>query len=130
MFTKNVVFRSLIVAAFGLFTVTNGMYEKDKGKNEWRIESLGQIDDLVFIGSNQAYTLSTDSLLTLYDTYEEKIVWKKQLPQGSNESYKLRHLGRNLLIHSDNRVSMINSAGHVIWEQPLSGDSSAAVEMF
>ena len=130
MFTKNVVFRSLIVAAFGLFTATNGMYEKDKGKNEWRIESLGQIDDLVFIGSNQAYTLSTDSLLTLYDTYEEKIVWKKQLPQGSNESYKLRHLGRNLLIHSDNRVSMINSAGHVIWEQPLSGDSSAAVEMF
>ena len=68
MFTKNVVFRSLIVAAFGLFTATNGMYEKDKGKNEWRIESLGQIDDLVFIGSNQAYTLSTDSLLTLYDT--------------------------------------------------------------
>ena len=130
MFTKNVVFRSLIVAAFGLFTATNGMYEKDKGKNEWRIESLGQIDDLVFIGSNQAYTLSTDSLLTLYDTSEEKIVWKKQLPQGSNESYKLRHLGRNLLIHSDNRVSMINSAGHVIWEQPLSGDSSAAVEMF
>ena len=130
MFTKNVVFRALIVAAFGLFTATNGMYEKDKGKNEWKIESLGQIDDLVFIGNNQAYTLSTDSLLTLYDTLEEEIVWKKQLPQGPNESYKLRHLGRNLLIHSDNRVSMINSAGHVIWEQPLSGDGSAAVEMF
>ena len=130
MFTKNVVFRSLIVAAFGLFTATNGMYEKDKGKNEWKIESLGQINDLVFIGNNQAYTLSTDSLLTLYDTFEEEIVWKKQLPQGPNESYKLRHLGRNLLIHSDNRVSMINSAGHVIWEQPLSGDGSAAVEMF
>lgn len=130
MFTKNVVFRALIVAAFGLFTATNGMYEKDKGKNEWKIESLGQINDLVFIGNNQAYTLSTDSLLTLYDTLEEEIVWKKQLPQGPNESYKLRHLGRNLLIHSDNRVSMINSAGHVIWEQPLSGDGSAAVEMF
>ena len=130
MFTKNVAFTRLVILALALFTVTNGMYEKDKGKNEWTIESLGEVSDLVFIGNNQAYTLSSDSLLTLYDTAEERIVWKKQLPQGTNESYKLRHLGRNLLIHSDNRVSMINSAGHVIWEQPLSGEGSAVVEMF
>ena len=130
MITKNVAFTRLVILALALFTVTNGMYEKDKGKNEWTIESLGEVSDLVFIGNNQAYTLSSDSLLTLYDTAEERIVWKKQLPQGTNEDYKLRHLGRNLLIHSDNRVSMINSAGHVIWEQPLSGEGSAVVEMF
>ena len=87
MITRNVVFKSLTVLAIALFSVTNAMYEKDKGKNEWTIESLGEISDLVFIGNNQAYTLSSDSLLTLYDTAEQKIVWKKQLPQGSNESY-------------------------------------------
>ena len=26
------------------------MYEKDKGKNEWAIETLGEIADLIFIG--------------------------------------------------------------------------------
>ena len=91
---------------------------------------MGEISDLVFIGTNQAYTLSSDSLLTLYDTVEEKIDWKKQLPQGENETYKLRHLGRNLVVHSNRRVSMINSAGHVIWEQPLLGNGNAVIEMF
>ena len=94
------------------------------------METLGEISELVFIGAGQAYTLSTDSLLTLYDTVGERIEWKKQLPQGENETYKLRHLGRNLIVYSNSRVSMINSAGHVIWEQPLVGTGDSVVEMF
>lgn len=106
------------------------MFQSDAGRNEWHVETLGEISDLVFIGTNQAYTLSTDSLLTLYDTASEKIEWKKQLPEGETETYKLRHLGRNLIVHSNKRVTMINSAGHVIWEQPLVGNGNAVVEMF
>ena len=33
-------------------------------------------------------------------------------------------------MHSNKRVTMINSAGHVIWEQPLVGNGNAVVEMF
>ena len=130
MISKIGVFRSLLLTAVVLISATNGMFEKDKGKNEWALESLGQVNDLVFIGYNQAYTLSKDSLLTLFDTVEQKVQWKTQLPQGLRESYKLRHKGRNLLIHSDHRASMINSAGNVIWDQPLTGDGKAVVEMF
>ena len=39
-------------------------------------------------------------------------------------------MGRNLIAHSDERVAMFNSAGHVIFEQPLEGEGHAAVEMF
>jgi len=43
------------------------MYESDRGKNDWKIETLGEVSDLVFIGSQQSYILSTDGLLTLFD---------------------------------------------------------------
>ena len=130
MFSKNVVLKTLCVAVAMMSAITQAIYQKDAGKNEWHVETLGEISDLVFIGTNQAYTLSADALLTLYDTAAEKIEWKKQLPQGENETYKLRHLGRNLIVHSNKRVTMINSAGHVIWEQPLVGSGNAVVEMF
>ena len=75
MFAKKVVFIALV-----LMTQVFAIYEKDKGKNEWYIETLGELKDLIFIGEGQAYTLSTDSLLTLFDNYTNTIVWKKQMP--------------------------------------------------
>ena len=42
----------------------------------------------------------------------------------------MRHLGRNLVVHSDERAIMINSAGHIIFEQPLEGTGPAVAEFF
>lgn len=96
------------------------------------LETLGDINDLVYIGDNQAYTLATDGLLTLYDTLNQNIVWKKQLPVDAqdDEEYELTHIGRNLMVYSNRRAVLINSVGHVIFEVPLEGDAEAAVEMF
>lgn len=38
-------------------------------------------------------------------------------------------MGRNLIAYSDGRVAMINSQGHVIFEQPLEGQGPSLVEM-
>lgn len=48
----------------------------------------------------------------------------------SQEGYRLRHIGRNLIIYSDERVAMVNSVGHVIFEVPLLGESSTVLEIF
>ena len=92
------------------------MYENERGKNDWKIETLGEVSDVVFIGSQQSYILSTDGLLTLFDNAFQSTVWRKQLPVNERESYSMRHLGRNLVVHSDERAIMINSAGHIIFE--------------
>lgn len=42
----------------------------------------------------------------------------------------MRHIGRNLLVHSDKRAIMVNSAGQVIFEQPFDGAGKAVVEIF
>ena len=105
------------------------IYERDKGKNEWYIETLGELRDLIFIGEGQSYTLSTDHLLTLFDVNSQAIVWKKQLA-ASEGGYRLRHIGRNLIVYSDERVVMVNSVGHVIFEVPLLGESASALEIF
>ena len=47
-----------------------------------------------------------------------------------DDVYRLRHIGRNLIIYSDERVVMVNSVGHVIFEVPLLGESSSALEIF
>lgn len=45
------------------------LFEREKGQNEWKIESLGEIKDLKFIeNSPHIYTLSTTGLLSLFDT--------------------------------------------------------------
>ena len=51
------------------------------------------------------------------------------MPLGDG-GYRLRHIGRNLVIYSNDRFAMINSVGHVIFEVPLLGESSASLEMF
>jgi hypothetical protein len=35
-----------------------------------------------------------------------------------------------LIIYSDERVAMVNSVGHVIFEVPLLGESSTVLEIF
>ena len=77
MMTRNVVLKTLYVAIALISVCTQAIYQKDAGKNEWHKETLGEISDLVFIGTSQAYTLSADALLTLYDMTAEKIEWKK-----------------------------------------------------
>ena len=127
MFAKKVVFLATLLMLVAQQSLA--IYEKDKGKNEWYIETLGEIRDLIFIGEGQSYTLSTDHLLTLFDVNSQTIVWKKQMAE-SQGGYRLRHIGRNLIIYSDERVAMVNSVGHVIFEVPLLGESSTVLEIF
>ena len=42
----------------------------------------------------------------------------------------MRRLGRNLIAHSNERVVMVNSVGHVIFENPLEGHGKSVVEFF
>ena len=61
-----------------IFSYTQGMYEREKGLKDWKIENLGEIVNLKFIeNTNLVYTISTTGLLTLFDTETQKINWKK-----------------------------------------------------
>lgn len=53
-----------------LMGATEAIYQTDRGKNEWHVETLGEISDLILFADSQAYTLSTDGLLTLFNTSE------------------------------------------------------------
>jgi hypothetical protein len=86
-----------------------------------------------------AYTLSEENVLTLFDIAKNEILWKKELPAGEN--FKLRYLSRNLLVYSDERALLINSASHVIYDVQFNahmdpafavkeGQSGLAVEFF
>ena len=76
---KKVVFgAAAILATFP--QGSDAIYQTDKGKNEWHLETLGEISDLILFAGSQAYTLSTDGLLTLFNTSTQAIEWKKQLP--------------------------------------------------
>jgi len=122
---KKVVFAAAVLLGGGF-----GMYETERGKNDWSIQTLGEVSDLVLFTDRQAYSLSTDGLLTFFDTTSQQMSWRKQLPQAHREKYTLRHLGRNLIALSDNRVAMFNSQGHIIFEQPLEGDGPSVAEIF
>jgi hypothetical protein len=83
------------------------------------------------------YTLSVENVLTLFDIDSQQIVWKKELP--AKENIKLRYLSRNLLVYSEERALLINSASHIIYEVQFDAfldpsfvveDSGLAVEFF
>jgi hypothetical protein len=60
---------SSALLALSLVNTVSGLYEREKGLNDWHIESLGDIKDLKFLeNSPLVYTLSTTSLLTVFDT--------------------------------------------------------------
>jgi len=115
----------------GALQGTLAMYETDAGKNDWHVETLGELNDLILYPDNTAYTLSSDGLLSLFDTTTETIKWKKQLPNGKTESYKMRHFGPSLLVFSDERASMIHSqSNQTIFEEPLGGEGPSVAELF
>jgi hypothetical protein len=54
------------------FCLVNGLLEKNKGDNDWKIENIGEIIDMKFVeDSNQIYILSKSTLetnlLSLFD---------------------------------------------------------------
>ena len=100
----------MLVVTLTLFSSSLCMYEREKGLKDWKIENLGEIVDLKFIeNTNLVYTISTTGLLTLFDTENQKISWKKQLPQlSNNELYQLKYLSRNLIVFSKSRALMVN----------------------
>ena len=126
------------VALFAIFCIAPimALFEKDKGKTDWHIETIGEIADLVFVEDNSddsfVYTLSTDGIVTYFNTNTQTIAWKKTLPRGNQgENYKMRHIGKNLLLHSNSRAMLFNSAGHVIFEVPFVGSTSRVpIEIF
>jgi hypothetical protein len=126
------------VALFAVLCIAPvlAMFEKDKGKTDWHVETIGEIADLVFVEDNTddsfVYTLSTDGIVTYFNTNTQAIAWKKTLPRGNeNETYKMRHIGKNLLLHSNNRAMLFNSAGHVIFEVPFVGSTTRVpIEIF
>lgn len=72
---KKVVFASFVM--LGALQGANGMFEDEQGKNDWHIETLGEISDMILFADHKAYTLSTDGLLTMFDTTTQAMTWKK-----------------------------------------------------
>ena len=62
----------------GLVPSTTAIYEKNKGANEWRIENIGDIEDVKFLDeSPQMYVISKDGLLSFFDVEMQSFIWKK-----------------------------------------------------
>jgi hypothetical protein len=111
------------------------MFERERGLNDWRIQNLGEIKDLKFLeNTSLVYTLSTSGVLTLFDTEKQEIIWKKELPQiggaKGGEDFKLRYLSRNLLVYSERRALLLNSASHVIYDLHFEGTEETITEFF
>ena len=109
--------KHLLVSLLLVLFATNVacLFEREKGLYDWRIENVGQLKDLKYLeNTSLVYTLSEENVLTLFDIAQNQIVWKKELPV--RENFKLRYLSRNLLVYSDDRALLINSASHVIYD--------------
>lgn len=65
------------------------IYEREQGKNDWHVETIGELADLVWVEDNIedgfVYTLSTDGVVTYFNTNNQKIQWKKTLPRGNGD---------------------------------------------
>jgi len=66
----------------------------------------------------------------LFDNSAQKTTWRKQLPKAGTESFHMRNIGKNILVHSDERAIMINSAGQILYEVPFEGTGKTVVEIF
>jgi hypothetical protein len=66
------------VAFLGGIPKAYAIFEKNKGANEWRIENIGDIQDVKFLAdSPQMYMISKDGLLSFYDAETQSFIWKK-----------------------------------------------------
>ena len=60
---------STIVGALLFSKSASAIYEKNKGVNEWKIENLGEIQDLKFVeDSDSIYSVSRDGLMAFFNT--------------------------------------------------------------
>jgi hypothetical protein len=60
--------------------IVAGIYEKNKGANDWRIENIGEIQDLKFVEDSEwVYTVSKDGLLALFDYKLRSFEWRTKL---------------------------------------------------
>jgi selenocysteine lyase/cysteine desulfurase len=110
-----------------LGTQVQAIYEKERGLNDWHIENIGEILNLKFVEplddekeSDTVYIISKNGLLSLFNTDTQKFVWKKKLTgslaNDANEQYNFKYLSRNLLVHSQKRAMLVNTAGHANFE--------------
>jgi hypothetical protein len=75
----------IVVSLFAI--VANALHFDEKGKNEWMLENIGEVKDVVFVGSAQSYMLSDDNLLTYFADTKQKSTWRKDLPTLTGETY-------------------------------------------
>lgn len=107
---------------------SEAIYEKNKGANDWHVSNLGQLQDVKFIEdeesfSNKVYAVSRDGVLSLFNLDAEQFVWKKRLTLADVDSsaeaaevFNLKYLSRNLLVHSQRRAMLVNTASHANFE--------------
>jgi len=105
----------------GILMSVQALFEKHKGVNDWHMELVGEIQDLKFVEESESvYTVSKDGLLGLFNTANQDFEWKKRLTavqkQGDSEEFHLRYLSRNLLVFSQRRAMLLNTAGHANME--------------
>lgn len=105
----------------GILRPVEALFEKHKGVNDWHLELLGEIQDLKFVEEAESvYTVSKDGLLALFNTASQEFDWKKRLTtlqyQDRAEQFHLSYLSRNLLVHSQRRAMLLNTAGHANME--------------
>lgn len=112
-----------IVSALLFSKTANAIYEKNKGVNEWKIENLGEIQDLKFVeDSDSIYSVSKDGLMAFFNTRTQQFAWKRMLTLGSvdsepkDEVFGIKYLSRNLIAHSQKRALLLNTAGHSNFE--------------
>ena len=115
------MFKRILLFTLLSANIVAGIYEANKGVNEWQIENIGEIQDLKFVEeSDWVYTVSKDGLLALFDYKLQKFIWKNKLTlsksvtqeaDGSaDEVSKFGYLSRNLLAYSQRRAMLVNTA--------------------
>ena len=50
-----------------LLTAAFALLEREKGLNDWHLENVGELSDLIVLEDNLVYTLSTDGIVTLFN---------------------------------------------------------------
>jgi len=105
----------------GFVAQVGAIYEKHKGVNDWHLEHIGEIQDLKFVEeADTVYAVSKDGLLVLFNTATQDFEWKKRLSGAGQtepaEVFHLRYLSRNLLVFSQLRAMLVNTAGHANME--------------
>jgi hypothetical protein len=112
------MFHTLFMLGTAFITGSQAIYEKNKGINDWHIQNIGEVQDLKFVeakddSSHYMYSVTSDGVLSLFNLDTQTFDWKRQIKsQDSGETFDLSYLGRNLLVHSQQKGMLLNTAGH------------------